>query len=80
MIRILLFTLAVVAAAAGFAWLADRPGTITVEWLGYQIEASAFVGMVAVGLLVVLLIAAWATAPWLSAMPASPDAICRANR
>ena len=49
MIRILLFTLAVVAAAAGFAWLADRPGTITVEWLGYQIEASAFVGMVAVG-------------------------------
>ena len=60
MIRILLFTLAVVAAAAGLAWLADRPGTINIEWLGYQIETSAFVGTLAVGLLVVLLIALWA--------------------
>ena len=86
MIRILLFTLAVVAAAAGLAWLADRPGTINIEWLGYQIETSAFVGTLAVGLLVVLLIALWAllryvfTRPAASAMPASLDAICHASR
>ncbi len=48
MIRILLFTLCVVAAATGLAWFADRPGTITIEWLGYQIETSAFVGALAV--------------------------------
>jgi HemY protein len=80
MIRILLFTLAVVAAAAGLAWLADRPGTITVEWLGYQIEASAFVGVVAVGLLVVLLIAAWALLRYLFTRPAAIAAHVRERR
>jgi HemY protein len=80
MIRILLFTLAVVAAAAGLAWLADHPGTITVEWLGYQIEASAFVGMVAVGLLVVLLIAAWALMRYLFTRPAAIAAHVRERR
>ncbi len=49
MIRILLFTLAVVAAAAGLAWFADRPGAITVEWLGYQVETTAFVATLAIG-------------------------------
>jgi HemY protein len=56
MTRILLFTLGVLAVAAGLAWLADRPGTITIEWLGYQIETSAFVGTLAVGAVVVLLL------------------------
>ena len=46
MTRILFFTLFVIAAALGLAWLADRPGTISVEWLGYQIETSAFIGVV----------------------------------
>jgi len=56
MIRILLFILCVVAAALGLAWFADRPGTVTVEWLGYQVETSAFVGALAVAAVVVLLI------------------------
>ena len=47
MIRILLFTFCVIAAAIGLAWFADRPGTVTVEWLGYQVETSAFVGALA---------------------------------
>jgi HemY protein len=80
MIRILLFTLAVVAAAAGLAWLADRPGTITVQWLGYQIEASAFVGVVALGLLVVLLIAVWALLRYLFTRPAAIAAHVRERR
>ena len=44
MTRILAFTLGVIAAAVGLAWFADRPGTVTIEWLGYQIETSALVG------------------------------------
>jgi len=56
MTRILFFTVFVIAAALGLAWLADRPGTISVEWLGYQIETSAFVGVVTVALLVAALI------------------------
>ncbi len=57
MVRVLLFVLIVVAAALGFAWLADRPGTITIEWLGYHIETSAFVGALAIiGLLTILML------------------------
>ena len=48
MVRILLFILGVVAAALGLGWFADRPGTIKVEWLGYQIETNAFIGALAV--------------------------------
>lgn len=33
-----------VALAAGFAWLADRPGTMTVRWLGREVEMSFVVG------------------------------------
>ena len=60
MTRILFFTLFVIAAAVGLAWLADRPGSITLEWFGYQIETSAFVGIltVAVFVLAVILILA----------------------
>ena len=60
MTRILFFTLFVIAAALGLAWLADRPGSITLEWFGYQIETSAFIGVliVAVFVLAVILILA----------------------
>ena len=48
MTRILAFTVCVIAAAVGLAWFADRPGSVTVQWLGYQIETSAFVGALAI--------------------------------
>ncbi len=80
MIRILLFTLGVVAAAIGLAWFADRPGTITVEWLGYQVETSAFVGALAVAALVVLLILIWAVLRYLSTRPAAVAAYLRERR
>ena len=71
MIRILLFTLCVLAVAAGLAWFADRPGTVTVEWLGYQIETSAFVGALAIVAVVVLLILLWAALRYLLTRPAA---------
>ena len=42
MIRIVAFLLVVLALAAGLHWLADRPGTIVVEWQGYVAETSVF--------------------------------------
>ena len=42
MIRLVLFLLVVLALAVGLHWLADRPGTITIEWLGYIAETSMF--------------------------------------
>lgn len=45
MIRIFLFVLLVLAAASGFAWLADRPGVLTILWQGQQIEMSLMVAV-----------------------------------
>jgi HemY protein len=80
MIRILLFILGVVAAALGLAWLADRPGTVNVEWLGYQVETSALVGALAVAAVVVLLILIWAVLRYLLTRPAAVTAYVRERR
>lgn len=80
MIRILLFILGVVAAALGLAWLADRPGTVTVEWLGYQVETSALVGALAVAAVVVILILIWAVLRYLLTRPAAVAAYVRERR
>ena len=43
MIRVVTFLLAVAVLAAGFAWLADRPGDVVVTWFGYRLETSVMV-------------------------------------
>lgn len=59
MIR-LLISLAVLAAIAyGLAWLADRPGDITLVWQGYEIQTSLMAFAIAVLGVVVALIIAW---------------------
>lgn len=52
MIRIFFYAAIVLAAAWGFAWLADRPGELMILWQGQQIQMSL---MVAASLLAVLL-------------------------
>jgi HemY protein len=80
MIRILLFILAVIGVAIGLAWLADRPGTVTVQWLGYQIETTAFVGTLAVITVVVLLAVIVALLRYLFTRPAAVRAYMRERR
>jgi len=80
MIRVLIFTLCVAAAALGVVWLVDRPGTITVEWLGYQVETSALVGALAIVALVVLLILLWGLLRYLFSRPAAITAYARERR
>ena len=77
MIRILIFLLAVSAVAAGLHWLADRPGTIVVEWQDYVAETSVFLAVVLLLLLVVLLLLVWSALRQVWASPARgrpPDA------
>ncbi len=69
MVRILFFLIAVVAAALGLAWLADRPGSINVNWLGYEIETSAFVGVLVLAAMVALLLLAWSALRYLVTRP-----------
>jgi HemY protein len=80
MIRILLFVLGVIAVALGVAWFADRPGTVAIEWLGYQIETSAFVAALAVVTLVVLLMLSFALLRYLLTRPAAVIAYLRERR
>src|SRR5512134_3685587 len=80
MTRILIFILSVLAAAAGLAWLADRPGTVTVQWLGYQVETTAFVAAVALAVLVGFLILVWALLRYLFTRPAAIAAHARERR
>jgi HemY protein len=55
MIRVILFLLAVAVLAAGFAWVADRPGDVVITWMGYHIETSVMVAALAVAALVLVL-------------------------
>lgn len=69
MIRIVLYFVTVAAAAWGLSWIADRPGSVEVQWLGIDIQTSVFIaaialiiGFVIAGLLLWLGILGW-TAP-----------------
>lgn len=59
MIRILFFLIFVFALAAGFAWLADRPGDMVVNFAGYQYQVSLMVAAVAVTAIVAAVMISW---------------------
>src|SRR5665647_1648070 len=43
MIQVVLFLITVALVAAGFAWVADRPGDVAIVWMGYRVETSLMV-------------------------------------
>src|SRR5262245_21539012 len=55
MIRAIAYFIVVLALAAGVAWLAERPGELSLIWFGYEIRTSPVIG--ALALLVVLAVA-----------------------
>ena len=60
MLRILAFFLVVLAAALGFAWLADNPGTVTFVWQGREVVTSLMVFLILLGLLIfAVLLVVW---------------------
>lgn len=61
MIRLVLYFLLVGAAAWGLSWVADRPGKLNIEWLGYDVQTSVFIA----GIAVVLFFATFSLAVWL---------------
>jgi HemY protein len=48
-----------VLAAVGFAWLADRPGSVTILWLGREIHLSVLVAVSLLALAVFVLYFVW---------------------
>ncbi len=59
MIRVILFLLAVGVLAFGVAWLADRPGDVTVTWQGWRIETSLMVLTSAIAGLIAVILVLW---------------------
>ena len=55
MIRVLLFVVLVFLLAAGFAWLADRPGDVVLHWQGYEIRTSLMIAAVGLAVLIAAL-------------------------
>ena len=56
MLRILAFFLIVLAAAIGFSWLADNPGTVTFVWQGQEVVTSIMVFLIALLALLVVVV------------------------
>ncbi|MCF3640017.1 heme biosynthesis protein HemY [Rhizobium sp. TRM95111] len=74
MIRILVFALLVLALGAGFAWLADRPGELSLIWQGQRVEMSLMVAATLVVSLVAIVMFGW----WLvRVVLTSPQAVQR---
>jgi HemY protein len=59
MIRLVIFLVGVLAIAAGLHWLADRPGTIVVEWQDHIAETTVFRAFVLLAALIGLLAVCW---------------------
>ena len=59
MIRVVLFLISVAVVAAGFVWVADRPGDVAINWMGYRIETSLMVAALAIAALVLAVMLLW---------------------
>jgi HemY protein len=70
MMRIIAFFIIILAAAASLHWLADRPGTIVVEWQGYIAETSVFHALVILAVAIGLAMLAWSALRSLWSSPA----------
>jgi HemY protein len=69
MFKAFLYLLMVAAAALGLAWFAERPGSLTLQWLGYEVETSVFVAVVAIFAVVTLLLLVFGLIAWLVTSP-----------
>ncbi len=59
MIRVAIFLVALGLIALGVHWVADRPGTVSITWLGWRIDTSIMVVKAALLLVIAAAIIAW---------------------
>lgn len=76
MVRVVLFLVLVGLIALGFAWLIERPGEVTITWLGWRIETSLTMMAASVVLVTAGLILLWSL---LRLLVRSPRMIARAR-
>lgn len=71
MIRLVLYLVGIAALASGLSWLADRPGSLVINWQGYVLETSVFRAVVLFAFLVALAMFAWTIARQVWQSPAA---------
>ncbi len=71
MIRVLIFLIAIAVLGFAAAWFADRPGEVTISWLGQHVETSFAVLTLTVGILMVLAVLLWSLGRWILRAPAT---------
>jgi HemY protein len=71
MIRLVLYLVAVGVLASALAWLADRPGSLVVNWQGYVLETSVFRAVVLLAFLIALTMTCWSIARQIWQSPAA---------
>jgi HemY protein len=60
MFRIILFLVLIALAGAGAAWVADQPGDVVLSWGGWRADMSLPVFLLALGVVIVAAMLAWA--------------------
>ncbi len=71
MLRLVLFCIALAAIAFPLTWLADRPGSILINWQGYVVETNVFSAVCILALVIGLSILTWSILVQLWRSPAS---------
>ncbi len=80
MIRVALFFVVVGLIALGVTWFADRPGDVSITWLGWRIETSLMVLMAALLAVVAACLLLWSILRGLWRSPARMSAALRNRR
>ncbi len=80
MLRLTIFVVMVGVAAVALAWVADKPGSLTLEWLGYQIETSVFVAGLMLGGIILAAVALWSALRYLLTRPAVLSQLMKKKR
>ena len=71
MVRLIVFLIGIAVAASGLSWLADRPGSLLINWQGHEIETSVFRAVVMLAFVIGLAILTWSIIAALWRSPAS---------
>lgn len=67
--RALAFLALLAVAAFGAVWIADRPGSVTIVWNGYEVATSLAIALVGVGIAAIVLGLVWAVVRGLITLP-----------
>lgn len=59
MIRLFIYLLIILAMGFGFAWIADHPGVVTLQWQGKDIRTSLMVVVVAIVAVIAVILFVW---------------------